>query len=319
MYFIDSVWKKGHILGNNRSFFEYEHIIDGKVTFLIAKDRSSKTIDGIIGYLPASRDNDHLDIWGVVWKVRDNAMNMLGMELKKRLIEITGARAELGVGSNYETSIPLLKMLMHYTTGKMHQYYMLADTKDYNIAKIYDKPTYPQTDMNNLGIVVNELFNIDEVNAVYDLSKNANIIPYKDSWYINRRYFLHPIYKYHVYGLAYSGFTQALVVMRRQECNDSSCLRIVDYIGNQRLFSGTHAFWKLLLQENSAEYIDFYELGFDIKAIQDAGFVERKENDVNIIPNYFYPFERANVDIWVDSSETNCLFFKADGDQDRPN
>ena len=49
--------------------------------------------------------------------------------------------------------------------------------------------------------------------------------------------------------------------------------------------------------------------------------VEKTDDDMNIIPDYFSPFEQKNIDIWVDSSNRidTCCFFKADGDQDRPN
>ena len=67
------------------------------------------------------------------------------------------------------------------------------------------------------------------------------------------------------------------------------------------------------------EYVDFYCLGFEESYILKAGFTLREENDTNIIPNFFSPFVQENIDIWVDSSKEGCLFFKADGDQDRPN
>ena len=54
--------------------------------------------------------------------------------------------------------------------------------------------------------------------------------------------------------------------------------------------------------------------------VKQAGFCEVRY-DINIIPDYFNPFEQVNVDIYVDSSNNRkkCFFFKADGDQDRPN
>ena len=70
---------------------------------------------------------------------------------------------------------------------------------------------------------------------------------------------------------------------------------------------------------NQYEYVDFYTLGFNEKYIESAGFRKREENCCNIIPNYFEPFERENVDIWVQYDNENTVFFKADGDQDRCN
>ena len=39
----------------------------------------------------------------------------------------------------------------------------------------------------------------------------------------------------------------------------------------------------------------------------------------NIIPNYFSPFIRENIDIYIRYNDDSTRFFKADGDQDRPN
>lgn len=47
--------------------------------------------------------------------------------------------------------------------------------------------------------------------------------------------------------------------------------------------------------------------------------IELKENDTNIIPNYFSPYVAENIDIYVGAKYKGAVFFKADGDQDRPN
>lgn len=316
MAFIDQNWKKGHILGNDRNFFEYEHVINGQVTYVIAKDRESKEIHGILGYLPASSDRDKYDIWGVVWKVNEKAAPMLGMELKKRVISLTKARTELGIGANPRTSIPLLKRILHYDTGKMNHYYCVSPKRDYKIAKIEHEPVR-MIDTSS-ETVVEKLDNIKEVEERFDFTLNIRHIPYKDAWYINRRYFTHPIYKYEVYGLSVQdGKTEAILICREQRQNGAKALRIVDYIGNQQLLQGISKFIEEKLTEY--EYVDFYCLGFEESYILKAGFTLREENDTNIIPNFFSPFVQENIDIWVDSSKEGCLFFKADGDQDRPN
>lgn len=315
MSFIDRHWKRGHILGCNRDFFEYEHVINGHVTYLIAKSKETKKIDGIIGYLPASNDTEKLDIWGVVWKTTQNAMPMLGIELIKRLEQYTKARTVLGVGANPKTAVPLLRRLLHYKIGKMKHFYMLSDRDEYKIACIKEQKK---------GIISHQevtkairLDNFESLEKVFDFDICKNDIPYKNGWYVKRRYFQHPIHKYEIYGLSVKDEVEALLVLRRQEYQGRVAIRIVDYIGRQELFGGLSVWCKELLHET--EYIDMYCLGFEEEFILQAGFVERVEDDVNIIPNYFSPYECKNVDIYVDSSSDNCLFFKADGDQDRPN
>ena len=62
-----------------------------------------------------------------------------------------------------------------------------------------------------------------------------------------------------------------------------------------------------------------YCYGFDNTYIEQAGMIELAKDDTNIIPNYFAPYVAENIDIWVGAKSENALFFKADGDQDRPN
>ena len=99
-----------------------------------------------------------------------------------------------------------------------------------------------------------------------------------------------------------------MIITRTQNCNNSSAVRIVDYIGEQKLFASCGSFFDTLLNEN--EYIDFYFDGFDEQFVKQAGFCEVRD-DINIIPDYFNPFEQVNVDIYVDSSNNRkkCFFF----------
>ena len=67
------------------------------------------------------------------------------------------------------------------------------------------------------------------------------------------------------------------------------------------------------------EYIDIYEVGIEDEILENSGFIERVEEDSNIIPNYFEPFIQKNIEIYY-MSNCNSKFrmFKGDGDQDRP-
>lgn len=316
MKFIDAYWKQDHILARNRGLFEYEHVDGEVVSFLIAVERYSNEIAGVLGYIPASKDSSRLDVWTGIWKVKDGVMPLLGMELYKRLQPMVGARSLLGVGDNPKTTGRLLRTLTNdFNTWRMNHYYFLAEKAKYDIAEIVD--LHKQTP--NPHIVTNAvvLSNIGEVEKFIDLTE-IDGIPHKDLWYIEHRYFKHPVFKYEVYGLQLDD-QKALMIIRLQEYKHENVARIVDYIGDQDCFSGIYSFISDYLKNNNCEYADFYVHGFEEKYIFDAGFVERKKNDRNIIPNYFCPFVRENIDIWVSGNIANGLFVKADGDQDRPN
>ena len=323
MSFINEFWRKGHILALDRKLFEYEFVDGNQVNFVIAIDRNTGFIEGIFGFLNCSKTTDvnKKDIWGSMWKVVDSRENIpfLGVELAKRVFTLTGCRTQIGNGANLNTTVPLRRMFFGDKVAMMKQYYLLNnEIGEYKIAVIKDK--------NNKGhlfkvqdTTIVELLSINDVKREFDL-ESIDSIPYKDYWYINKRYFNHPYYKYKVYALQDSnGLVGALMMTRSVECNGSKVLRIVDYIGNQKLFAGLGRALEGMLKNNGYEYIDFYTLGFDEDYIFRAGFSLRIEQDSNIIPNYFEPFVRENAEIWAHYKHEGTLFFKADGDQDRPN
>lgn len=318
MQFIRDNWKKTHILATNRFFFEYEHVKDGKVNFVIAREKSENAeIKGVLGILQASDDIEHLDVWTVLWKVAKGVMPFLGMEMQLRVQQLTGARTVSGVGDNPNTTIKLLSAMTKYKCGKMKHFYRLSDVESFRIAKVCHRKICSKTLKCDFVTKAVEYSSFPELQKDFDFTKSVNCIPYKNGWYVKHRFFEHPIYTYQIYGLYRTKSIEAFLITREQECNGTKALRIIDYIGEQLLFAGLTSFFDDLLKRY--EYIDFYTLGFNEANILSAGFMERTEEDNNIIPDYFNPFVRQNIDIWCDSSSDKCIFFKGDADQDRPN
>ncbi|MCM1261976.1 MAG: hypothetical protein NC313_04575 [Butyrivibrio sp.] len=324
MQFINQHWKPGHIMATDEELFEYEFVEKDAVNMIIAWDKNTKTIEALSGFLPCSHTSDSakLDVWGSFWKVNDSGRNMtfLGVELIRRLTELLHCRTHLGIGINPNTTLPIRKIAFQEKTAKMKHYYFLnPQIKNYRIAVIKRIKNSAMEDIISAGAKYTEFHSVDEIKRHFDIEK-LNVIPYKDFWYINKRFFQHPYFSYIVYGL-YNANNQvtALLIMREVEQFERKILRIVDYIGDQSLFAETNAMWLKLMQQNQYEYIDFYTFGFSEPSIFRAGFTLKDENDINIIPNYFEPFLQENVDIWVRYSIDGTLFCKADGDQDRPN
>ena len=322
MCFIREHWDSTHILSEDRAFFEYEFLEEDTVNVMLAIDKETNTIEAIAGFLRCSNTvpREEQDVWGSFWKVNSSRKNMtfLGVELIKRLMDILQCRNHLGIGINPNTTLPLRRVLFHEQTEKMKHYYMLnPQIEDYKIAHINKKYNFKTgKTVSKINIIL--LKEMTDVRNTFSLGSIKNI-PYKDFWYIEKRYFKHPYYHYQVYGLScQESKTEALIVLREIEHNDRRIIRIVDCIGNFRLLAGCNDFFTKLMGEKGYEYIDFYNVGIDKEIILAAGFKEKDEDDMNIIPNYFEPFEQKNVDIWVRYKDKNTVFCKADGDQDRP-
>lgn len=316
--YIKTNWNSDHILARDEKFFEYEYCSTGGVNFLLAINCSDGKIAGMIGYIQASSDPDHLDIWPTMWKVSDNALPLLGIELYKRLYDITGARNILGCGNNRDTSSVMLDIVMKYKNMKMKHYYRLATRDNYQIAVVSHKPDSSDqiSDCSqNKALDISKITDeIELIETLKDLT-DINAVPYKDGWYYVHRFMTYPYYSYTIWRIA-DDRKKALLITREQKHNDSAALRIVDFVGEDSMFSSLGSFFTQQL--DNYEYIDFYECGMADDCILGAGFTEIREDDDNIIPNYFSPYVAKNIDIWCSSRNGIGRFFKADGDQDRP-
>ena len=113
----------------------------------------------------------------------------------------------------------------------------------------------------------------------------------------------------------------SLLITREIQVNDSKVLRVIDFIGEEQDIRNIGQELQNIMNENDYEYIDFYQYGIPEDILNEAGFIKRDKNDTNIIPNYFEPFEKKNVDILIATNvkDNKYFMFKGDGDQDRPN
>ncbi|GHU44660.1 hypothetical protein FACS1894111_12280 [Clostridia bacterium] len=160
---------------------------------------------------------------------------------------------------------------------------------------------------------------IDELDGRFDFEYDKNRIPYKDKWYIKRRYFEHPVYDYMVWALrdkteAYGG----LLFCREVTQNGAKALKIIDYLGDIQLIAGLESAFGKILETENYEYIDLYCAGVEDELLYAAGFSLRTETDPNIIPNYFEPFVQKNIEIRYHTDNDKALFFRGDADRDRP-
>lgn len=317
MYFYREEWNKHHILANDKDFFCYQHLVDNQVNFMLAINKETKAIEAAEGFIQYSKALK--DVAAVMWKVSAKAaMPFLGVEVIKRSKEATQCRTYIGVGANPKTAIPLhIKKLQHYV-GKLKHYYKLADLDQYQIAVVQEKRRVDSFYSSRTYKLV-KVQDIGELEGKYDFSRDITRKPYKDQWYITRRYFHHPVYQYLTWGIQDDKNRMvALLFAREIQYNSAKILRIIDFLGDETAISGLGNDLEALMKENHYEYIDFYCKGIRGGILNQAGFIERDESDKNIIPNYFEPFVQKNIDIWYVLTDDETFLFKGDADQDRP-
>ena len=321
MKYIDLEWKKDHILSINKDFFNFQHENGENINFIISRNEDQK-INGIIGYILAS-DDLKADAWTTTWKVSgNNGESMLGVRILEYLRSM-GHRTIMSVGIGIDT-IDIYEYL-GYSTGKLKHFFI--PNIEVNTNKIGSIPNW-----------LKEKTSFDDKKTKYEISKITSEelkngfpfelyksrIPYKDWNYFNKRYFLHPVFNYEIYAITLNGEILSILVLREVNFNSSSILRIVDYYGEEIPFGSLNNFFTKLMVRSQSEYIDLYCYGMNEDAIKSSGFIEVPENsDEIIIPNYFEPFLKKNIQIYfyIDHSleDSRIRIFKADGDQDRPN
>lgn len=322
MTFIDKHWKPNHILAKDSDFFDYEHVYKDKINFFIATSQDTNKILAIQGFIPyGTYPNCH--ICGVISRVHpDSRIPMLGVKLMKKMLEITEPTTYCGIGTNPKTMIPLVKRFFKRSTGIMDHYYIMNSSKeDYKIANIYDRPKHiifnTTNDLNKLESVLVTKKNIKEVLNTLVIDDR---LPKKSHEYIIKRYFQNPKYNYKCYKININkGHESSLLFTREVFFNDAKALRIIDFIGNIEILAFIGQWALSEMKVHNYEYIDLLSSGIDKEILIKSGFVKNGSNSKNIIPTYFEPFIRENIDIFYEKSEENLILFKGDADGDRPN
>lgn len=310
--FIDAHWGARTPLIHHPDFFAYYYQKEDRtLRFALAEQQGQ--IVALAGYIPASQQPKP-DVWVSIWIANKKAKGS-GLELMAALPELLNCRI-LACNNIRPNTRPFYEFL-GYTTGQMSHFYRLADKSAYQLAQVSHKTILPTG--GNARFQLYPSFSLLEQSGF--VPSNANR-PYKDMWYIHRRYFSYPHQTYQVYGAILPGqiIPAALLILRVIQAQNTTVLRISDFIGNPSFFAECGTALAALLAEYNAEYADLYCVGIADDTAHAAGFCKRDEKDPNIIPNYLSPPLLENTDYYYFTNQPESFtMFKADGDQDRPN
>ncbi len=316
MKFIDEFWKKGHILSRDKVLFEWQYGNNDGFNIVIGLDKYDN-IQGILGYITYD-SSDNKDIALALWKANPST-GFLGLRLLKYLMDKEVYNSIICPGINMKTTSKIYEHV-GMKVGTMVQWYRLAKKTNYYIAKVVDNKIPPHIDTEN-DFNVFEVGSIDELKEFYDFraSSLTPCIPYKSEQYIDKRYFKHPQYRYRIYAITKNGESvNAAIILRIQNSNGSNALRLIDCLGELKYIEFITEDLDRLMEKFDCEYIDVYEAGIDDGLFISAGWT-KVDDEGNIIPDYFHPFELKKIDIHYATSDSSAILFKGDGDQDRPN
>ncbi len=316
--FINEHWQKDHILSISKIMMNWQHWdeVNNRYNFVLAIHKQTNQIHGVLGFILTEGNNDCL-LWPAIWKSLDSIAppglgialyNFLQNNIKIDVIIASGVGEKArGLYDNLGFKVEVLDQ-WYMLNNKINNFSLVDNITDANISK------------NN--ITKNDCkLQVCDLAKYQNLALNLEFSPYKTIQYYIDRFYKHPIYDYQAYSVTINNETKAIIFIRSCDANGSTALRIVDYIGDHNAISGCGNEFSKLLDINNAEYIDFMNIGFDQEALINCGFQDRKQSDI-VIPNYFEPFCKQNIDVYYafKSTRTNtpCIIFKADADQDRP-
>ncbi len=309
--FMRAHWDVRHPLLELPDFFDYYYRPkDGSLRFLLAE--ADGRLAALAGFLPASA-GPGADVWVSLW-VADPAAKGAGLELMAALPGILGCRG-LACNNIRPETRPFYHFL-GYTTGRVGHFYRLAKKEAYALARVA-KPDIPLVG----GGAALTLLPNESALAASGFVPPAQANPYKDLWYIARRYYAFPRQSYEVYAAAPPGEAPfGLLCTRIVPAAGATVLRIADYIGPAARLPELGAAIQSLMDAAGAEYAECYCAGISPQTMRAAGFAQRSEGSADVVPNYLSPPLWQNTEYYYFTSRPgHFTLFRADGDQDRPN
>jgi len=333
--FIRDHWSSTHIFAERPEVFDWQYGPDpsgDRVNMIFAADvrddatgTGSSTVLGVLGFIPMGRFDPSLgdqDVLLAIWKVRDDAPPGLGLRLLKQIERDLAARLIGAIGISQMVK-PLYGLLKYEVGSMVHSAVLRPGVTEFRIADgvpadiLRAGAAEPDPDLSLEPIDPSP----DLVAAIDALASSH--VPAKSHRYLVQRYLDHPWYRYHLRLVRVAGRPVAVVVWRVVEAEGSRVLRIVDIVGDVNWLARAQGHLQGLTVENDAEYIDLVQTGIDDQTLDAGGFLTIGPESDLILPNYFSPFERRNVQIEfaykVTGDDTPVHLFRADSDQDRPN
>ncbi|HEG0496232.1 TPA: hypothetical protein SB541_000148 [Campylobacter jejuni] len=313
--FLKNHWKKNHIFVHSKEILDFQHLNKekGVYNFIVAHNETTKEFDAILGFIPTSQFDKNLssngDFWLAIWKVKE-AVKKTGIGLGVLIYFVNNFNPNSFAAIGISEDAARIYKAYKYKLGELLHFYIKNKQKqEFKIAYFHKNNTIDYKQRLDISFrQINRLVNIP----------NNTIYPYKSINYIKKRYQQHPFYEYYFQGIYENEVCKGIFIFRKLKINNAICLRIVDYLGSF-IPNCYHQFQKLLLEFN-AEYIDLLCYHNQPEQIIQMGFNLKKQEDKDIIPNYFEPFEKKNISVKFayKTKFDNYAIFKGDSDQDRP-
>ncbi len=324
--FIRRDWKEGHLYGTSKALLDWQHFDANARCYniVLALHKPSGDLHATLAFIPTRQFDPALpnyDVWLGLIKIREDVKaSGLGQPLVRTLTELKGARSAGALGLTRAGFRGMQRLGFHM--GTMNHYYMVNRTMtSFTLLGGYGGRAVAEEAEPTRGHKLECFEEQDVTGTKAVLGEFSNTVPQKSLSYLCRRYLRHPFYTYLCYGVFEHERIRGILILRKAGFENGTALRVIDFYGNVEGLRGMAAPFQELLRQHGSEYLDFYNAGIDPGIMRAAGFLLRTDGDAIVVPNYYEPFEKRNVDIeygWIAAEETPYMIYKGDSDQDRP-
>ena len=319
MEFIKEYWRAGHVLSTDRQLFEYLYLEkDGGLNFVLAVEPEANELIAILGFSSSNLKLSRIST--SMWRSRE--------DLKFR--KYRAGAAVFNFLFKQINPVTIFSNTINPNTIKFYEFlrfscflmdhFVYVNNKVDEFKIIANPPQqFPSLLLSETPIAVLSPV-IDSSGLLRALKKTSLLEGRKDIWYLEQRYLKNPRFEYDVCEVFVESRSIGLIVYRRQFVNSSSCIRIIDTIGDEPCLVAALPALINEMYEQGDEYIDLVCWGLDIDTIQKTGLVDRRKYPECVVPELFSPFVPENIDRWLFTNNPDSeKIYKGDGDQDRPN
>lgn len=314
--FIKRHWSENHIFVKSKQALDFQHLDkkNKRYNFIVAYNKTNKEFDAILGFILLSQYSKSLkdeNLWLSIWKSRQDYAG-LGLRLIKSLEQMLKPK-HIGALGLSQYSRKFYQLFNYDMIGILYHFYIKNEkTKSFKIA-VFSKEKQEKSNLK-------QSYRIEKLSLKEFKKSNLKFCftPKKDTQYFIERYYKNPFYTYENYGIYKNEKLISAFFARTIKQNTAKCIIITDWIGvfAKNLYND----FQIFLQKQKCEFVSLICFVKSPNPIYAMGF-KLLNKDKDLIPVYFEPFVKENIDIHFAFKSKNKTYaiFKGDSDQDRIN
>lgn len=313
-------YKKNHIFKKNKKYFKWR-FFNKKNIYNILILKFKKKIISFLCFYNLSHYDKNLNNQITYLSLAFSEKNIIPGQLYLLINKLINNNKSKIIFTSPHQAVLKLNQKIGFKVRKMNHFFFRKKTYKKNSIASFNNFNLTSKKINLVDVeykIINEK-NVHEINE--GIFKHQ--FPEKSKEYILNRFIKHPVDEYKIISSFNKKKIKNILILKIIKHKKNRVGRIIEYIGRPSQICNFNNFLLKLIDEKNLEYIDFYCYGIKKKYLQKVGFFDKSDYPKIIIPDYFNPFFKKNIDLYFGyKSEKNLPynlnFFKSDCDLDTP-